>query len=145
MKKGVDFVGVGVAVLLEKDGKILLLKRKGAHGSGSWCLPGGSMDVGESFRKTAEREAKEETGLDVRYERVISVSNDIFIMYGTHWITVGIKAEFDKKQQPKNMEPEKCSEIGWFSMDKLPNPMFHASQMVINNYKKGVIIDESIQ
>lgn len=143
MKKGIGFIGVGTAVLLEKDGKILLLKRKGAHGEGSWCMPGGSIDVGESFRKAAEREVKEETGMDVKYEKIISVSNDI--MYGAHWITLGAKAIFNKKQQPKLMEPEKCSEIGWFSLNKLPNPMFHATQMVINNYKKGVIIDESLQ
>ncbi len=143
MKKGIDYIGVGVAVFLEKDGKILLLKRKKAHGEGSWCLPGGSMEIGEDFKKSAERETKEETGLDVKYERVISVSNDI--IYGTHWITVGIKASLDKNQKPKLMEPEKCSDIGWFSLDNLLNPMFHATQMVINNYKNGVIINESLQ
>ena len=143
MKKGVDFIGVGVAVLLEKNGKILLLKRMGAHGEGSWCLPGGSMEVGESFRAAAIREVKEETGLNIKYEKVISVSNDR--MYGTHWITVGVKASFVEKQEPKKLEPKKCSEIGWFSINNLPKPLFYATEMVINNYKNGVIIDESLQ
>ena len=40
-------VGMGVFVL--KDGKILMQRRKGAHGSGTWCLPGGHLEFNEEF------------------------------------------------------------------------------------------------
>ena len=53
-------VGVDIAVM-NNEGGVLVLQR----GDGSWCMPGGWMDVGESPFDTAKRETKEETGLTV--------------------------------------------------------------------------------
>ncbi len=39
---------VGLGVLIFKDGKVLLGKRKGAHGEGTWCPPGGHLEFGET-------------------------------------------------------------------------------------------------
>ena len=55
-------VGVGVFVY-NMDGKILLGKRKGAHGAGEWSLPGGHLEFNESFERCCEREVMEETGI----------------------------------------------------------------------------------
>lgn len=53
---------IGSNVIIENEpGEILLQKRK----SGSWGLPGGLMEVGETLEETAEREVLEETGLKV--------------------------------------------------------------------------------
>ena len=57
-------VGVGVFVL--KDGKILMGKRKGAHGEGSWSLPGGHLEFNESWDMCAVRETMEETGVTIK-------------------------------------------------------------------------------
>ena len=52
-----------VDIIIEIDGKIVLIKRKNPpHG---WALPGGFVDYGESYEDAALREAKEETGLVV--------------------------------------------------------------------------------
>jgi len=40
---------VGLGVLIIKDGKVLLGRRKGAHGEGTWAPPGGHLECGESF------------------------------------------------------------------------------------------------
>ena len=39
---------VGVGVIVQRDGRILLGKRLGAHGEGTWALPGGHLEFGES-------------------------------------------------------------------------------------------------
>ncbi|HRE25266.1 MAG TPA: NUDIX domain-containing protein [Anaerolineales bacterium] len=57
---------VAVAVVVEQDGRILLIQRRGDPEAGKWSIPAGFMDAGEDPRAAAEREALEETGLIVR-------------------------------------------------------------------------------
>jgi ADP-ribose pyrophosphatase YjhB (NUDIX family) len=61
------------AVVTDTEGRILLQKRSD---SGNWALPGGVMDIGETFAQSAIREVKEETGLDVRIDRLIGIYSD---------------------------------------------------------------------
>ncbi|MFQ6009494.1 MAG: NUDIX domain-containing protein, partial [Candidatus Zixiibacteriota bacterium] len=64
-------VRVGVGVVVRDDrGWILLEKR---HDRGLWGLPGGKIEPGESISEAAMREVKEETGLNVRTERLLGV------------------------------------------------------------------------
>ena len=64
---------VGAAVLAERDDRVLLVKRKVDPARGSWCLPGGFMETGETPQATAARECKEESGFDVEITRLIDV------------------------------------------------------------------------
>ena len=56
---------VAVAVVIEQEGKILLILRRGEPEADKWSVPAGFMDAGEDPRRAAEREAFEETGLRV--------------------------------------------------------------------------------
>jgi 8-oxo-dGTP diphosphatase len=56
---------VGVGVLIEEDGRYLLVKRAAEPDAGMWSIPGGLIDVGEKAADAAVREALEETGLTV--------------------------------------------------------------------------------
>jgi 8-oxo-dGTP diphosphatase len=69
-------VKVGVAVFVIKDGKFIMLLRRGSHGAGSWSLPGGHPEFGESFDATARREVKEETNFEIKNVRFGAVTND---------------------------------------------------------------------
>src|SRR5271170_4559443 len=61
------------AVVVDDQGRILLQRRSD---SGNWALPGGAMDIGETLAASAIREVKEETGLDVRIERIVGIYSD---------------------------------------------------------------------
>lgn len=61
------------AIVVNSENRILLQRRSD---SGNWALPGGVMDVGESFVQSAIREVKEETGFDVEIERIVGIYSD---------------------------------------------------------------------
>lgn len=61
------------AVVVDDENRILLQRRSD---SGNWALPGGTMDIGETFAQGAIREVKEETGFDVRIDRIIGIYSD---------------------------------------------------------------------
>lgn len=114
-------VGLGVCII--KNNKVLLGKRKNAHGEGSWCFPGGHLEFGESYEECARRETSEEVGLSIKNMQFVTATNDIFPEENKHYITVYMLAEYaDGKVEIK--EPDKMVEWGWFSWDKLPQPLF---------------------
>jgi 8-oxo-dGTP diphosphatase len=64
---------VDVVILLPGDRVVLVERRNPPPG---WAIPGGFVDVGETVEAAAVREAKEETGLDVRLEALLGVYSD---------------------------------------------------------------------
>ncbi|EGY15380.1 nudix hydrolase [Verticillium dahliae VdLs.17] len=97
---------VGVAAIIANaQGQIVSGKRQGSHGAGTWQLPGGHLEYGESFFACAEREVLEETGLRVRGVKVAAVTNDIFADQGKHYITIFVKCEMEDA----TAQPEVCS------------------------------------
>ena len=57
---------VAAAVLVERDGEVLLVRRVNQPHQGLWTLPAGFVDAGEDPARAAERECLEETGLQVQ-------------------------------------------------------------------------------
>ena len=64
---------VSAAVMVVQNGKVLLVRRTMAPARGSWCFPGGFMEIGETPQVAAARECKEESGLDVEITRLVDV------------------------------------------------------------------------
>ena len=65
---------VGSSAIVVDDQNRILLQRRAD--SGNWALPGGAMDIGERLAESAVREVKEETGFDVRIERIVGIYSD---------------------------------------------------------------------
>lgn len=136
-------VGVGIGVMIVRDGKVLLGRRHGdpakadseLHGEGTWTMPGGKLEVGESFEKCAAREVYEETGMRVGKAKVICINNDK--NEHAHFVTVGMLAE-DFEGEPEVREPDEITEWRWFDLNNLPEPVFFCSAKVIENYRKGI-------
>lgn len=68
-------VGVG-AIIIEQD-RVLLVKRGHPPLAGEWSIPGGVLEVGETLREAAVREASEETGLTVEPSELLGVYDRI--------------------------------------------------------------------
>lgn len=64
-------MAVAVAVIAN-DGRVLLVHRHAGDGAPPWVLPGGESEPGERAEEAAVREAREETGLEVAAQRVLS-------------------------------------------------------------------------
>ncbi|MFH0954965.1 MAG: NUDIX domain-containing protein [Candidatus Micrarchaeota archaeon] len=132
-------IGVGVGVMIMKNGKVLPGKRHVdpakatslLKGAGTWTMPGGKMDFGESFEECAKRETLEETGIKLKSVRVLCVSNDR--VPDAHFVTIGLYSE-DFSEEPQVMEPDKITEWHWFDLDHLPSPIFFPSQNVLEKY-----------
>jgi len=131
-------VGLG-CYIFNKKGEILFLRRKGAHGEGDWCAPGGHLEFGETFAQCAKRETEEEVGVKIKNVKFFGLTNDIF-KEGKHYITVAMRADL-KSGKPKIMEPEKMTDIGWFSKNKLPKPLF----LPCKNFFKSFFIENEIK
>ena len=113
----------GVGVFIFKDGKFLMLERQGAHGAGSWTVPGGWMEYGETFEKTARREVMEEVGLKIKNVRFGAVTNNIFPEDKIHSVTIWILSDYTGGE-PEILVPDKISALKWCDFDTLPQPLF---------------------
>jgi 8-oxo-dGTP diphosphatase len=114
---------VGIGVFVNRNGKILVGKRKGAHGAGTWALPGGHLEPGESFETCCKREVLQETGLIINDLSPVVFTNDVFHDEDLHYITLFFKGEYQSGEAIV-AEPQECEEWRWVSLDHIPQPIF---------------------
>lgn len=124
---------VGVGVILVKDNKVLLLKRKNAHGEGTWGFPGGHLELNEEIEDCVQREVEEETGIKVNNIKLAGLTNDIFKKENKHYITIFMICDWESGEA-EIKEQEKCMAQGWFEWENLPTPLFLP---IINLVKQG--------
>ena len=130
-----NIVKVGIGVMIMKDGKVLLGKRKGKHGAGEYAWPGGHFEYMESFTDSAKREVMEETGMEIDNIRFLRLAN-LKEYAPKHYVDIGLIADW-KSGEPVVMEPEKCESWDWYDIDNLPSPLFSGIETYIEAYKGG--------
>ena len=114
---------VGIGVFIFKNGKFLMGKRMGSHGAGTWSVPGGHLEFGESFADTAKREVLEETGLTISNIRFGAVTNDYFSKEDKHYVTIWVLSDYESGTATI-LEPGKYVDQDWVDFDTLPSPLF---------------------
>jgi 8-oxo-dGTP diphosphatase len=122
MKKGFDYIGVGVgAVIFNSEGKVFLAKRgqEVRNESGKWEFPGGAVEFNETLEKALAREVMEEYGFEVAVLELLDVVDHIIPEEQQHWISPTFICTV-KKGKPMIQEPHKCDAIGWFDLDRIP-------------------------
>jgi 8-oxo-dGTP diphosphatase len=112
---------VGLGVVVVREGKVLLGKRKNAHGTGCWGFPGGHLEHGENVEQGALRELSEETGLKGLAVQLGPWTNDI--IEEKHYVTLFVFVDF-YEGEIEAKEPEKCQAWQWHDWNDLPNPLF---------------------
>ena len=114
---------VGLAVIIAHDGRVLVLKRKGAHGAGTWAPPGGHLEFGESLEECAIRETLEETRVVISAVQFVAITNDVFESEQKHYVTVWVEGKYESGQATIAY-PDKVQEVAWVSWNALPQPLF---------------------
>ena len=117
-------VGCGAAIV--RDGRLLLVKRLTPPESGSWSLPGGKVEFGESLASAVAREIREELGVEIAIERPLTVVETPNVD-GQHWIAPVYLARL-AAGEPRNCEPDKHDFIEWFPLDRPPAPLSAAAR-----------------
>jgi len=141
MKKGIDYIGVGVgAVILGQDNRVFLAKR-GAEARNErhrWEFPGGSVEFNERLEDALVREVREEYGFEVVVERLLDVVNHIIPDEHQHWVSPTFLCRY-QSGTPSIREPHKCEQIGWFELDRIPeSDLTIASKNSLESLRKGL-------
>jgi len=114
---------VGIGVILLRNGQVLLGQRIGSHGTGTWALPGGHLEFGETVEQCAKREVREETGLELQSVTAGPYTSDVFPSEGKHDVTLFVLSHSPLGEPPVR-EPTKCAQWQWFRWSALPEPLF---------------------
>ncbi|MCZ8180540.1 MAG: NUDIX domain-containing protein [Rhizobium sp.] len=131
---GLDFPGLGVGLAILRDGKLLLCRRMKAPEAGHWNIVGGKVDHMEPAELAARREAAEETGLTIGAIRYLGVTEQRIEADRQHWVSL-LYVTDDTTGEPQLTEPDKLSEIGWFDLDDLPQPLSVFTQTVLTDLR----------
>lgn len=125
-------IKVGVGVFILKNGKFLMILRKGSHGGGTWSVPGGHMEFGETFEETASREVEEETGLKIKNLRFGAVTTTMFPEENRQSVTIWIVSDYESGE-PVITEPDKCQSMEWRDFNSLPSPLFAPWEQLLSS------------
>jgi 8-oxo-dGTP diphosphatase len=114
---------VGVALLITQAERVLLVRRKGAHGAGTWARPGGHLECGETPEECARREAREEVGVELANVRLRAITNHLFVREGLHYVTIWMEGTY-LSGEPAPCAANEVAEVACFARDGLPQPLF---------------------
>ena len=129
-------IGVGL-IITRADGRILLGHRIKAGEEPSWCLPGGAVEPGESFKAAAIRELAEETAITDASHPVVTalvLDHPDGGVRGTAAVTMSAGAA-----QPYVTKPQVFARWAWFRADALPSPLFPATALLLGDHGYRVI------
>jgi 8-oxo-dGTP diphosphatase len=118
---------VAAAVLVEVDGRVLLVRRANDPYRGLWTLPAGFVNKDEDPAKAAARECLEETGLSVKVIRVLDVIAGREHKRGADFIIVYLAEVISGELMPS----DDADAVEWFTRNNLPPLAFTATQKIL--------------
>jgi 8-oxo-dGTP diphosphatase len=123
-------------LLLDSDGKALFgLRQNTGFLDGTYHLPAGHLEEGESVVQAVIREAREEIGVTIDPQ-------DVEFAHIMHSPLTGGRASFffcvrQWEGTPANLEPDKCGELRWFALDELPETLLSYCRVALEHIAEG--------
>ena len=123
---------VAAGVLVEHEGRVLLVRRRWSPRQGSWSLPAGYVEFGEDPAEAAARECREETGLTVKITGLLDViagreherGADIVIVYLARLVGGDVRVGDD------------VDKASFFAADELPPLAFRATELALKRWRE---------
>ena len=132
---------VTVHLFFFREDQVLLLRRfNTGFRDGEYSLPAGHLDGGETVRAAAVREAEEEVGVQVE-------ADDLIFSSVMHRIEDDERVDFFVRVhrwqgEPFNAEPDKCDDLRWVDINKLPANTVPYVRQALGNHLGGIQFDE---
>ena len=131
---------VGCGVLVEnQEGKVLLQKRSD---TGEWCVPGGALELGETYAEAATREVREEVGIEVSDLKLFGLysGDDRMIHYPNGDKVYSLSVIFTTRNYSGEISDSDSEvlEHKFFSREEIPDDLFIPDARPILDWKKGI-------
>jgi 8-oxo-dGTP diphosphatase len=127
-------------LLVRRDNEVLLLPRANTgYMDGNYSLVAGHLEADESAKAAMAREAKEEAGITIN-------PDDLQLVHTGHrYNRSRIDLFFEATQwdgEIMNVEPDKCDDLSWYPLGKLPDTTIPFVRFVLDAVVRGLIYTE---
>jgi len=139
LKKGEDYTGIAVVYMCHDGRGNFLLNKRGSGARDEhhrWDCGGGALELHDTVEGTLKKEIKEEYGTEAIGYTFLGF-RDVHRTQGgkpTHWISLDFKVLVNR-EMAKNGEPHKFDEVGWFTLEKFPEPLHSQFPFFLEKYK----------
>ena len=131
-----DHPRVAVGAVVFKDKCVLLVRRGQPPAENLWAIPGGSVEIGETLQRAAEREIREETGIQIRAGKPVYtfdvIERDPNGRIRFHYVIVDLTAEYVSGELTAG---DDAIEARWFSADEIKTIAVNATTLRLLQYK----------
>jgi 8-oxo-dGTP diphosphatase len=111
----------GVGGIIQKDGRVLLVKRGKEPNKGKWTVPGGVVELGETLREALQREVREECSIDIEVESVVdtfdAIGRDEDGRVRYHFVIIDFMTRYVGGKAEAGSDADECR---WFAPGELP-------------------------
>ena len=134
---------IAAYLVLSKNGKVLLLKRANTgYEDGNYSLIAGHLDGGETAKQCIMHEAEEEASIKLKPANLKVVHVMHRYRPDREYIDIYLKANL-WEGDVTNMEPDKCDELKWFPLEKLPKNIIPEVKLALENAKTNTFYSET--
>lgn len=123
---------VGVGVVVVRDNRVLLGRRKSKLGNNEWGFPGGTLNYLEKAEDCADRELVEETSMSAAWYEKVYFDSAYYPLIDEHYVTLFVQA-VNVTGEPVVCEPDKCYEWGWFDWFDPPIHVFAPTEALMRS------------
>lgn len=108
------------SVIVTSEGRVLMTRRKAGEGKLLWAFPGGEVEPGETAETAAEREVREELGLQVRAVRVLGERVHPQTGRLMQYVAAEVLSEYASVLKLKVLDEEELDEARWCTLEEIP-------------------------